>query len=116
MKKKYYNPKKLQVSSGLYPRFNAAEKYVMMTIAYSGNLIQNSDLEEAVRTKNLPRLIKVVNDRNVSDILEHRRETITDNHGQAFQETPLPEHRGGELIMSAPRPRIAPVPAKEHTP
>jgi hypothetical protein len=85
MKPRYYNKKKAKVTAGLFPRFNAAEKYVMTTIAYSGNVLQNDDLEEAVRTKNLTRLVEVVHDRNDSEILKHRRETIAGNLVSQFK-------------------------------
>lgn len=76
VKPKYYDKKVAKLSANLKDRINAAEKYVLTTIAYGGNLAKNNDLEEAITTKNIEKLIAVVNNRNQGDTFRTRRTTI----------------------------------------
>ena len=67
------------------PPAAAAEKYVLTTIAYSGNVASNTDLENAIKTKDLAKLIELVADRNKGDTFLTRRSTITKNLNTHFK-------------------------------
>ena len=77
MKLKYYDLKAANLRSDVRNRTNAAEKYVLTTIAYGGDFFSNQDLNDAIRSKDLTKLLALVDKRNPT--LPTRRDTIRTN-------------------------------------
>lgn len=76
IKDRYYDKKVAKLAADVRDRTNTAEKYVLTTIVYAGDFGKNADLDEAIRTKNLEKLISAVTKRNVGDTFLPRRTTI----------------------------------------
>lgn len=84
MNPSYYTPTVKKVPSDIRSRMNAAESYVLMTVAYMTPGGSDSLLNEAIKTKSIEKLIRLVRAKNPDD--PHRRETIIGNLMKHFKQ------------------------------
>jgi hypothetical protein len=84
MEPTYYTPTKNKVPKDIRARMNAAESYVLMTVAYMSPGASSSSLNDAIKTKSLEKLVELVEARNPND--EHRRTTIIANLKKHFKQ------------------------------